>query len=569
MAAKQLKKSKSKKKQPLGKRIKDTIAREVKYIKRGEKRISTVFFGGITVMLVTVLLVIFLAFISVVQKLDNSIYDRTNYLKEAISNNIVATIVNHLNNNNMSILDETIQPMIKSRLISYCVVTDSSDSYLLYSSIINPAIDGNTISRSSLSQNKMLNTECKVQKTPKFNVYIGFRVDETFMEQVKNILKPILFALFISLFLGLWLTGGLYRKILKPVKALIQTTGAFASGDLTERIDRTSFIEFNELIDSYNGMADSIQKLYSSLEHKVQERTQQLKEAIKELQNTQAMMVHSEKMKSLGELVAGIMHEINNPINFIYGNMTHLKNYSNDLFMIIDKYIEYSGDLTPEHKAECDKLLKEVEYDFLKEDLPDLIKSCHEGTERTKNIILNLKDFSRMEESAITNVDLPKEIDSTLNILNNKFKHGITVHKDYHEDVPKIEAYGGQLNQVFMNILDNAAFAVADKAKDNKGEVWVTISKDAKFAYIEIKDNGKGMSEETKDKIFNPFFTTKPVGQGTGLGLSISYKVIKNHKGTITVDSEEGQGTTFTIKLPLVFVHQQQIIENKDDIEVI
>lgn len=569
MAAKQLKKSKSKKKQPWGKRIKDTIAREVKYIKRGEKRISTVFFGGITVMLVTVLLVIFIAFISVVQKLDNSIYDRTNSLKEAISNNIVATIVNHLNNNNMSILDETIQPMIKSRLISYCVVTDSSDSYLLYSSIINPTIDGNTISRSSLSQNKMLNTECKVQKTPKFNVYIGFSVDETFMEQVKNLLKPILFALFISLFLGLWLTGGLYRKILKPVKALIQTTGAFASGDLTERIDRTSFIEFNELIDSYNGMADSIQKLYSSLEHKVQERTQQLKEAIKELQNTQAMMVHSEKMKSLGELVAGIMHEINNPINFIYGNMTHLKNYSNDLFMIIDKYIEYSGDLTPEHKAECDKLLQEVEYDFLKEDLPDLIKSCHEGTERTKNIILNLKDFSRMEESAITNVDLPKEIDSTLNILNNKFKHGITVHKDYHEDVPKIEAYGGQLNQVFMNILDNAAFAVADKAKDNKGEVWVTISKDANFAYIEIKDNGKGMSEETKDKIFNPFFTTKPVGQGTGLGLSISYKVIKNHKGTITVDSEEGQGTTFTIKLPLVFVHQQQIAENKDDIEVI
>ena len=178
-----------------------------------------------------------------------------------------------------------------------------------------------------------------------------------------------------------------------------------------------------------------------------------------------------------------------------------------------------------------------------------------------------------MEETAITNVDLPKEIDSTLNILNNKFKNKITVHKDYHEDVPKIEGYGGQLNQVFMNILDNAAFAVSDM---EHGDVWITIKKDekyaAKYARIEIRDNGKGMSEETKNKIFNPFFTTKPVGQGTGLGLSISYKVIKNHNGIIDVQSEVGKGTTFTIKLPLVFEHKQEIKETnekKDDIEVI
>lgn len=171
-----------------------------------------------------------------------------------------------------------------------------------------------------------------------------------------------------------------------------------------------------------------------------------------------------------------------------------------------------------------------------------------------------------MEESAITNVDLPKEIDSTLNILNNKFKHKITVHKDYHEDVPKIEAYGGQLNQVFMNILDNAAFAVSEK---EHGDVWITIKKDDKNAFIEIEDNGKGMSEETKSKIFNPFFTTKPVGQGTGLGLSISYKVIKNHNGNIEVKSEVGKGTKFIITLPLVFTQKQEQAEKKDDIEVI
>jgi len=382
---------------------------------------------------------------------------------------------------------------------------------------------------------------------------------------IKQFTKSIILIFVSCLVLGMWLSAGLCRKFMKPIQMLTKTTGAFADGDLSDRLERTKYVEFNELVDSYNGMADSIQSLYSTMEHQVQEKTQQLREAIKELQDTQAMMVHSEKMKSLGELVAGIMHEINNPINFIHGNLSHLKNYSEDLMSIIDKFAEFENDLTEEHRAEYQKLLKDIDYDFLKSDLPDLLKSCHEGTERTKNIILNLKDFSRMEESAITNVDLAKEIDSTLNILNNKFKHNITVHKDYHEDVPKIEAYGGQLNQVFMNILDNAAFAVSEK---DHGEVWITISKDDKNAYVSIKDNGKGMSEETKNKIFNPFFTTKPVGQGTGLGLSISYKVIKNHNGSIDVDSKVGEGTTFKLTLPLLFANKEENKEEKKEPEI-
>ena len=424
------------------------------------------------------------------------------------------------------------------------------------------------VARNTLQENNLTDTVCIIKKTDKFNMYVGFTDDLTLLDKIKQLGNKLLLIFLFCLTLGIWLASGICRKILKPVKALVKTTGAFSSGDLSDRLERTKYVEFNELVDSYNGMADSIQRLYSSLEHQVRERTQQLQEAIKELQDTQAMMVHSEKMKSLGELVAGIMHEINNPINFIYGNMSHLKNYSADLFMLIDSFDKYKDDLTEEHRAEYEKMLKDIDYEFFKEDLPDLIKSCHEGTERTKNIILNLKNFSRMEESAITNVDLPKEIDSTLNILNNKFKHGITVKKDYHDDVPKIEAYGGQLNQVFMNILDNAAFAV--EGKEN-AEVDITIRKDAKYAYVEIQDNGKGMSEETKNKIFNPFFTTKPVGQGTGLGLSISYKVIKNHQGTIDVQSEVGKGTKFTIKIPLVFEarQQQQPEEPKSDIEVI
>lgn len=546
----------------------EIMATEVGYIKRGEKRLSFDFLGGITVMLITILMIVTLAIMNAVQSLDNEIYAKTTELHNTIANNVAMNINSTFNEEDLSAVENAIKVMIHGKLIKYCVITTPDNSSFYVSTLQNPTVDNERISQEALDENKMMHTSCVVKKSDRYNIYIGFSDDATFMERIQKLAGNFAGVFVICLLLGIFIATGLCRRVLKPIGALIKVTGAFSNGDLSDRLEKTKYIEFNELVDSYNGMADSMQRLYSSLEHKVNERTQQLNEAIKELQNTQAMMVHSEKMKSLGELVAGIMHEINNPINFIYGNMTHLKNYSEDLIMLIDKFAEYTELLPEDKKQEYQKLLKEIDYEFLKEDLPDLIKSCHEGTERTKNIILNLKDFSRMEESAITNVDLPKEIDSTLNILNNKFKNKITVHKDYHEDVPKIEAYGGQLNQVFMNILDNAAFAVSDK---DHGDVWITIRKDNKFAYVEIEDNGKGMSDETKNKIFNPFFTTKPVGQGTGLGLSISYKVIKNHNGNIDVQSELGKGTKFIIKLPLIFEREEEKpAEKKDDvIEVI
>lgn len=546
----------------------EIMATEVGYIKRGEKRLSFDFLGGITVMLITILMIVTLAIMNAVQSLDNEIYAKTTELHNTIANNVAMNINSTFNEEDLSAVENAIKVMIHGKLIKYCVITTPDNSSFYVSTLQNPTVDNERISQEALDENKMAHTSCVVKKSDRYNIYIGFSDDATFMERIQKLAGNFAGVFVICLLLGMFIATGLCRRVLKPIGALIKVTGAFSNGDLSDRLEKTKYIEFNELVDSYNGMADSMQRLYSSLEHKVNERTQQLNEAIKELQNTQAMMVHSEKMKSLGELVAGIMHEINNPINFIYGNMTHLKNYSEDLIMLIDKFAEYTELLPEDKKQEYQKMLKEIDYEFLKEDLPDLIKSCHEGTERTKNIILNLKDFSRMEESAITNVDLPKEIDSTLNILNNKFKNKITVHKDYHEDVPKIEAYGGQLNQVFMNILDNAAFAVSDK---DHGDVWITIRKDNKFAYVEIEDNGKGMSDETKNKIFNPFFTTKPVGQGTGLGLSISYKVIKNHNGNIDVQSELGKGTKFIIKLPLIFEREEEKpAEKKDDvIEVI
>lgn len=354
------------------------------------------------------------------------------------------------------------------------------------------------------------------------------------------------FALIIIL--GVIFSLMIAKSISKPLLTMENTISKIGEGDLSGRLDYTYYYEINKLIQSYNSMADALQRLYSSLEAQVQDRTKELKNAYAELQNTQAMMLHSEKMKSLGELVAGIMHEINNPINFIYGNMIHLNNYSQDLINIIDEYTKFDTSLKQEEKTDVDNLKQEIDYEFIKSDLPDLIKSCKEGADRAKNIIQDLKSFSRMEEVAITDVDLNHEIDMTLNILHNKLKNKAEVHKEFMENMPKIEAYGGQLNQVFMNILDNAVGAIQDK-----GDIWIRINEDNKKEHlvIEIEDNGVGMDDETARKIFNPFFTTKPVGKGTGLGLSITYKIIKNHQGDIRVESQPNMGTKFIITLPV------------------
>ncbi len=369
---------------------------------------------------------------------------------------------------------------------------------------------------------------------------------KNFLNQIFDFEKKFFTTIILISFILIYIFA---RSISKPLEKMEKTVSKIAEGDLSGRLECTKYDELNRLAESYNEMVVSLQRMYSTLERQVQERTQELNNAYTELQSTQAMMVHSEKMKSLGELVAGIMHEINNPINFIYGNMIHLNNYSADLIRIIDEYTKCDNSLNPEEKTNMENLKKEVDYEFLKTDLPDLIKSCREGADRAKNIIQDLKSFSRMEEVAIADVDLNKELDTVLNILHNKIKHKAEVHKEYDaNNVPAVEAYGGQLNQVFMNILDNAVGAI-----NEHGDIWVRMNQDksGKNVIIEIEDNGIGMDADTAEKVFNPFFTTKPVGQGTGLGMSITYKIIKNHHGDIRVESKLNEGTKFIITLPI------------------
>jgi len=363
-----------------------------------------------------------------------------------------------------------------------------------------------------------------------------------------NLLKESLQLIVIAfLVFGLISAYFVTKLVMQPLNEIVNGTKELSKGNFKFRFKSSKYEEFSKLIETYNKMAENLESLYSELENKVKERTKELENANSELKSAQAMMVHSEKMRSLGQLVAGITHEINNPINFVHGNMPHLKNYTTALFQIIELYESFEQDLNEEKQTQLKELKDKIELSFIKEDLPKLIKSCHEGTERTKSIILDLKNFSRLDEMVINEIDLPKEIDTTLNILHNKIKNQIEVIKEYEDDIPPIEGYGGQLNQVFMNIIDNACYAM-----NNSGKLYIRLKKVEKNVIIEFEDTGCGIAKEQLEKIFDPFYTTKQVGEGTGLGMSISYKVIENHDGKILVESTVGKGTKFTIVLPIL-----------------
>ncbi|MFN6572130.1 AAA family ATPase [Dendronalium sp. ChiSLP03b] len=330
----------------------------------------------------------------------------------------------------------------------------------------------------------------------------------------------------------------------------------------------------------YNNLTQANQHLEESnhtLEEKVAQRTtelndknQRLEQALSELQSTQSQLIQSEKMSSLGEMVAGIAHEINNPINFIHGNITHASEYVQDLLDLIAIYQqEY-----PNPSALVEDKALEIDVDFLAEDLPKILDSMKVGSSRIRNIVLGLRNFSRLDESEMKPVDIHEGIDNTLMILQHRLKEKsdrpeIEVIKKYGQ-FPEVSCYAGQLNQVFMNILSNAIDALEESLLNSQQSIVnglgtidcgllikpqiriCTELKDSNTLRIRIADNGRGMTAKVCQKIFDPFFTTKPIGSGTGLGLSISYQVVVDkHKGQLTCDSTIGKGTEFVIEIPM------------------
>ncbi|MCJ8278009.1 MAG: hypothetical protein HRT44_04970 [Bdellovibrionales bacterium] len=324
------------------------------------------------------------------------------------------------------------------------------------------------------------------------------------------------------------------REVISPIESLIRASKTLKETRKAPFIPNKSQTEIADLVDSFNEM--SLQIVES--DEQMQKQLELLELANNKIKKTQNQLVQSAKLASLGELVAGIAHELNNPIGFIYSNIGHLKNYSQSLFKIVDS----AG------SPDFDGTKNEEDYEYIKKDLPRLIQSCEEGSNRAKDIVLGLRNFSRADEEQTQPFDVNAGIDSTLQLIGGQIKNKINVVKNYNE-VPILNCNNNQMKQVFMNILTNACQAM----NENGGELHITTQylSQEKLVEIRFKDTGTGIEKDNLEKIFDPFYTTKSVGEGTGLGLSISYGIIKSHGGNIDVTSVLDEGTEFCIQLPV------------------
>jgi PAS domain S-box-containing protein len=343
-----------------------------------------------------------------------------------------------------------------------------------------------------------------------------------------------------------------------PVHTVSGQVGGFEMGRIDgDRPWETDEIELLENIANQVAIAIQQAQLYTES----QQKSQALEQAYRDLQETQVQLIQAEKMSSLGQLVGGVAHEINNPVSFIYGNLSHVADYTRDLLRLVEMYQQNYGTSEPAI-ADC---IAEIDLDFIIDDCPKTINSMKVGAERIRDIVKSLRTFSRLDESDFKAVNLHDNLESTLLILQNRLNGrggtpAIQVLKDYG-DLPKIACYSGLLNQVFMNILINGIDAIEEKQNrlpvetqsDYQGCLRLRTRLENGIVSISIQDNGTGMSPEVRSKIFNPFFTTKPIGTGTGMGLSTSYQIVtQNHKGHLYCTSEVGQGSVFVIQLPQV-----------------
>lgn len=336
---------------------------------------------------------------------------------------------------------------------------------------------------------------------------------------------------------------------------------AFALADKINTFKREKEKSQEETLSALKENERIIREQNIILETKVNERTLELSDANSELNQTlidlkeaEGQLVEAEKMASLGQLTAGIAHEINNPINFVTSNITPL---NRDVDILIDfigeiEKIGLSDLPAVEKKRQIEEQKEEMDFDYLKIEISQLLKGIHEGASRTSEIVKGLRVFSRLDEDDLKKADMNGGLDSTLIIINNLLSNKIQLKKVY-SDIPLIDCYPGKLNQVFLNIISNAIYAINKKFGEEPGGILeISTSHNEKSVFIKIEDNGIGMDENTKKKIFEPFFTTKDVGEGTGLGMSIVYNTIRRHQGEIQVNSTPGLGTEFILELPIV-----------------
>ncbi|MEL7050481.1 MAG: ATP-binding protein [Cyanobacteria bacterium J06588_5] len=381
---------------------------------------------------------------------------------------------------------------------------------------------------------------------------------------------------FIALAIAFKLALLLRHKIADPIVRLTRATAQVIEGNLDAKTAVESEDEIGLLAKTFNQMTDYLKASHEDLQHnnsklaskkkELESKNIQINQALSALQETQTQLIQTEKMSSLGQMVAGIAHEINNPVSFIHGNLPCLQEYTTDLIELIDLYKR----CYTEEKVEISERKEDIDLDFLLTDIPRTITSMQTGTQRIRDIVLSLRNFSRLDESDMKQTTVTEGLESTLLILQSRlsmqaFRPAINLVKQYGE-LPKIECYPGQLNQVFLNILANAIDAIDSvshtrKQNNSNDHSWIptiTITTDTRLSekdeqqvVIEISDNGGGMDTPVQQRIFDPFFTTKPVGSGTGMGLSVSHKiVVDGHHGTLECTSRKGTGTTLQVVLP-------------------
>ncbi|MFN6562083.1 MAG: sensor histidine kinase [Nostoc sp. ChiSLP01] len=426
-----------------------------------------------------------------------------------------------------------------------------------------------------------------VERANQQNIIVEEQLENLY--QVQRIISfavvQVIIILLVSKFMLIW------RPIVKSLQNLQIGTSEIAAGNLDYRLDIHTKDEVEDLADAFNYMAmklaesrETLMKntqlthMNQRLELEISERKQaqlELQKALQELQSTQAQLIQTEKMSSLGQLVAGVAHEINNPVNFISGNITYVSQYTQQVLELVHLYQEEF----PNYRQTIQEKIDDIDLEFVVEDLPKILSSMKMGAQRIEQIVLSLRTFSHLDEADMKEVDIHEGIESTLLILQNRFKAKpehpkIEIIKEY-DKLPLVECYAGQLNQVFMNVINNAIDALdtwnaqrsQQEIQNNPSQIIISTKIiDNNRVVVKIADNGPGMTQEVKQKLFDPFFTTKPVGQGTGLGLSISYQIIvQKHSGVLRCESQLGKGTEFWIEIPL---HQNQKLINSNELKL-